>query len=150
MEELELERKYVEERVCILKALRKHFGDDVVEIAAQAKKELIARRIREQYAGEIPVDLRRFFEIIFGDFEGIERIIEFEVVKQSERELEVRIKRCWYAEIYRALGAADIGEKLVCDMDPAMNRALNPRIVMERPKKLMNGDECCVFRYKLA
>ncbi len=149
MENLDLEKKYIEERVCILKALRKRFGDDVVGITSEAKKELIALRISERYAGEIPVCLRRFFEIVFGDFEGIDRIIDFEVVKQSEKELEVRMKKCWYAETYRNLGAADIGEKLVCDMDPAMNRALNPRISMERPKKLMNGDDCCVFRYKL-
>lgn len=149
MESLDLEKKYIEERVSVLRALQKRFGDKVIEIAAEAKKKLMGPRIRKEYKKELPVNMQRFFEIIFGDFEGIDRVIDFEVVKKTEKELEVRMNRCWYAKTYRALGAADIGEKLVCGMDPEMNRALNPKIKMERPKKLMCGDDCCVFKYRL-
>ena len=35
MESLDLERKYIEERIRILQALRKHFGDEIIEIAAR-------------------------------------------------------------------------------------------------------------------
>ena len=59
------------------------------------------------------------------------------------------MNKCWYAEIYRTFKAADIGERLVCDMDPEMNKALNPKIKMERPKKLMCSDDCCIFKYHL-
>lgn len=149
MEKESLEKKYIEERVGILRALRERFGDEVIDLASEAKRELMGPRIRERYGKEIPVSMQRFFEIIFGDFEGIDRIIDFEVVKKNDKELEVKINKCWYAEIYRALDAADIGEKLVCDMDPEMNKALNPKIKMKRPKKLMCGDECCVFKYTL-
>ncbi len=147
MESLDLEKKYIEERVHILKALRERFGDKIINLTSEAKKKLISSRIRQEYKNELPVDMQRFFEIIFRDFEGIKRIIDFEVVRKNDKELEVKIKRCWYAEIYRGLNAADIGEKLVCDMDPAMNRVLNPKIKMERPKKLMCGNDCCVFKY---
>jgi len=149
MKNLDLEKKYIEERVRILKALQEHFGDKVIEIAAEAKKKIMGPRIREKYKKELPVNIQRFFEIIFGDFEGIDRIIDFEVIKKTDKELEVRMNKCWYAKIYRALGAVDIGEKLVCDMDPEMNKALNPKIKMERPKKLMCGDDCCIFKYRL-
>jgi hypothetical protein len=149
MESLDLEKKYIEERICILKALQEHFGDKVIEIAAEAKKKIMGPRIRKKYEKELPVNMQRFFEIIFGDFEGIDRVIDFEVIKKTDKELEIRMNRCSYAETYRALGAADIGEKLVCDMDPEMNKALNPKIRMERPKKLMCGDDCCVFKYRL-
>ena len=149
MEIESLEKKHIEERVSILKALRERFGDEVINLASEAKKKLMGPRIREKYKNELPVGMQRFFEIIFGDFEGIDQIIDFEVVKKSDKELEVKIKRCWYAEIYRVLDAADIGEKLICDMDPEMNKALNPNIKMERPKKLMCGDDCCIFKYSL-
>jgi len=149
METLDLEKKYIEERVRILRTLQDCFGDKVIEIAAEAKKKLMGPRICEKYKKDLPVDMQKFFEIIFVDFEGIDRIIDFKVVKKSKRELEVKINRCWYAKTYRALEAADIGEKLVCDMDPEMNKALNPKIRMERPKKLMCGDNCCIFRYRL-
>jgi predicted ArsR family transcriptional regulator len=149
MENLDLEKKYIEERIHVLKALQKQFGDKIIEIAAEAKKKLMEPRIRKKYKKELPVNMQRFFEIIFGDFEGIDRIIDFEVIKKTDKELEVRMNKCWYAEIYRSLGAADIGEKLICDMDPEMNKALNPKISMERPKKLMCGDDCCIFKYRL-
>jgi len=149
MESLDLEKKYIEERVRILRTLQDCFGDKVIEISAEAKKKLMGLRICEKYEKELPVNMQRFFEIIFGDFEGIDRIIDFEVEKKSKKELEAKINRCWYAETYRALEAADIGEKLICDMDPEMNKALNPKIRMERPKKLMCGDNCCIFKYRL-
>lgn len=149
MESLDLEKKYIEERIRILQALRKHFGDSVIEIAARAKKKLMGPRIHEKYKKELPVNMQRFFEIIFGDFEGINRVIDFEVIKKTDKELEVKMNECWYAEIYRTLKAADIGEKLVCDMDSEMNKALNPKIKMERPKKLMCGDDYCIFKYRL-
>ncbi len=88
METLDTEKKYIEERVCILKALEKRFGNEVLEIASDAKKKTIALRIREKYKRELPVDMHRFFEIIFGDFEGIDRIIDFEVVKKRVKSLK--------------------------------------------------------------
>lgn len=149
MEGFDVEKKYIEERVRILKTLRNYFGNKVIDIAAQTKKKLMGPRIREKYKKELPVTIERFFEIVFKDFEGIERIVDFKVVKKNKRELEIKITRCWYAEIYRALEAADIGEKLVCDMDLDMNKVLNVKIRMERPKKLMCGDDCCIFKYRL-
>ena len=49
MESLDLEKKYIEERIRILQALRKHFGDEVIEIAARAKKKLMGPRIQKKY-----------------------------------------------------------------------------------------------------
>ena len=87
MEGLDLEKKYIEERVRILKTLRNRFGDKVIEIAAEAKKKLMRPRICEKYKKELPVNMQRFFEIIFVDFEGIDRIIDFKVVKRSKGKL---------------------------------------------------------------
>jgi hypothetical protein len=149
MDSLKIEEKYIEERVKILRALEKRFGKKAIDAAADAKKKLIYRRMREEYKNIIPVGMDRFFKIIFGDFEGIDRIIEFTVLDKTKNHLKVRMNRCRYAEIYRKLKAGDIGHKMVCMMDPAMNRALNPKIRMSRPKKLMLGDECCMFEYWL-
>lgn len=149
MNSLEIEKKYIEERVKVLRALEKRFGKRTVDFAADAKKKLIYKRMSEQYKKVIPANMEQFFRIIFGDFEGIDRIIDFTVLVKTKDHLKVRINRCWYAEIYRKLKAADIGHEMVCMMDPTMNRALNPKIKMSRPKKLMSGDDCCIFEYWL-
>jgi hypothetical protein len=149
MKSLDIERKYIEERVRILRELERKYGKEVIRLASEAKKKLISKRIKKQYKDKIPVDLDTFFRIIFGDFEGIDKIINFTLLKKTDKELEVRINKCWYAEIYRKLKAEDIGYSLVCQMDPSMNKVLNPKIKLSRPKMLMKGDECCIFRYKL-
>ena len=149
MNALEIEKKYIEERVRILRALQKKYGKKIIGMSANAKKKLIYERMREQYKGIIPVDIEQFFRIIFGDFEGIDRMIDFKLLEKTESTLKVRVNRCWYADIYRRLNAQDIGHEMVCMMDPSMNRAINPKIRMSRPKKLMSGDECCIFEYRL-
>jgi hypothetical protein len=150
MNSLEIEKKYIEERVKVLRELQRRWDKEILEAASKAKKELMARRIREEYGDKLPVDLDTFFHIIFEEFEGINRIINYTVLEKSKTKLRVRIDRCWYAEIYRSLGAQDIGEAMVCQMDPTMNKALNPKIKFSRQKMLMKGDDCCLFEYFLA
>jgi hypothetical protein len=146
---LETEKKYIEERIEILKALEKKFGEKVIDSAADAKKNLIRKRIKETYKEIIPVNMDQFYRIIFGDFEGINNIIDFTVLEKTKSCLKVRVNKCWYAEIYRKLKAADIGHKMVCMMDPVLNENLNPKIKMSRPKKIMLGDSFCIFEYSL-
>jgi hypothetical protein len=149
MDSLELEEKYIEERVTILRALQKKFGKRVIDSAAEAKKKNIHNRIMEHYKQIIPVNMDQFFRIVFSDFEGIDKITDFTVLEKTKNHLKVRMNKCWYAEIYRELHASDIGHKTVCLMDPVMNKALNPKIKMSRPKTLMLGHNCCLFEYWL-
>jgi hypothetical protein len=149
MDFLEVEKKYIEERVQILRALEKKFGKEVIDLAADAKKKVIHERMKEQYKEMIPVNMEQFFRIIFSDFEGIDKITDFTVLDKTKNYLKVRINKCWYAEIFRKLNAGNIGHKMVCMMDPVMNKALNPKIKMSRPKKLMLGHKLCMFEYWL-
>jgi hypothetical protein len=149
MDYIEVEEKYIEERIKILKTLEKKFGKRVIELAADAKKKIIYKRIKEQYKEIIPVNMDQFFRIIFSDFEGINKITDFTVLEKTKKHIKVRMNKCWYAEIYRKLKAGDIGHKMVCMMDPVMNKALNPKIKMSRPKKLMLGHKFCIFEYWL-
>ncbi|NIO23116.1 MAG: hypothetical protein GTN38_03775 [Candidatus Aenigmarchaeota archaeon] len=149
MDSLEIEKKYIEERVKVLRALEKSSGKKIIDRAADEKKRLIEKRIKEEYKNIIPVNMDQFFKIIFSDFEGINRITNFTVLEKTKNHLKVRMNKCWYAEIYRKLKAEDIGLKMVCMMDPVMNKALNPKIKMSRPKKLMLGHDCCIFEYWL-
>jgi hypothetical protein len=149
MDFLGVEEKYIEERIEILKALEKKFGKRVIDLAAEAKKKVINKRMKEQYREIIPVNMDQFFRIIFSDFEGIDKITDFTVLDKTKSHLKVRINKCWYAEIYRKLKAGDIGHKLVCMMDPVMNKALNPKIKMSRPNELMLDHKFCMFEYWL-
>jgi len=67
-------------------------------------------------------------------------------VKENDR-LEFDVKRCRYAEMYRELGMADLGRILSCNRDGAFCTGFNPAIRLTRTQTIMEGAECCDFRY---
>jgi hypothetical protein len=147
----EMETKYIEERVVILRGLRKAYGDSIIERAVKAKEELIRKRVKEKFNGNVGnACLEEVYNFIFKEFEGVSEFCDHEVLEKTKEKLEVKVRRCYYAEAYKKLNAIDIGEALVCNMDYAINNVLNPKIKFQRPKKLMSGDSCCLFQYYLA
>lgn len=62
----------------------------ILEVGENSKKLQFGTSPCEKYKKELPVNMKRFFEIIFGDFEGIDRIIDFKVMKKAKRNLKSR------------------------------------------------------------
>lgn len=71
MDSLDIEKKYIEERIKVLRALEKNFGKKIIDMSADAKKKLIYKRVKEQYKTIIPVNMDQFFKIIFNSFSNI-------------------------------------------------------------------------------
>jgi hypothetical protein len=69
-------------------------------------------------------------------------------VKERDR-LEFDVKRCRYAEMYRELGMADLGRILSCNRDGAFCTGFNPAIRLTRTQTIMEGADCCDFRYAM-
>lgn len=75
--------------------------------------------------------------------------IPVEIIKQSPSEGIVNMPECLVAKTFREAGAADIGYAAICHADFAVAKAFNPKIKLIRNKCLMNGDDCCFFKYTL-
>jgi hypothetical protein len=56
-----------------------------------------------------------------------------------------KITRCPWAEVFRQAGAGDFGYAAICHGDFALARLRNQRL--ERTKTLMQGGDCCDFRW---
>ena len=54
---------------------------------------------------------------------------------------------CLWADIYREWGAEDIGYIVECKGDFALVAAQHPNLRLERTKTLMQGDDCCDFKF---
>ena len=76
--------------------------------------------------------------------------LEIEVIEQTASRLSFNVTRCRYAEMYRALGLADLGASLSCQRDFAMAQGFNPQIELERTQTIMEGAPHCDFRFQLA
>ena len=75
--------------------------------------------------------------------------LEMEILEQSPERLSFNVTRCKYAEMYRALGLADLGGSLSCQRDFALIEGFNPGIGLERTQTLMEGATHCDFRFRV-
>jgi len=143
------EKKYITERVAYLKALTSKFGEKVIKIAALAKRKINEQKMRafRKEKGRLaPREV--FFQSAFWEEGAVDKAsLEFEIVEDSEKVFEVRISKCKYAELFRELGAGEIGYAMLCDMDFYEVKAFDPKLELQRTKTLMMGDDCCNHRY---
>jgi len=74
---------------------------------------------------------------------------DYEIIKKDKSILEVKVKKCVHAEVFKEYHATDIGMKLICSGDHAVVEGFNPKIKFSRPEILMRGDSSCHFRFEL-
>ncbi|MCW3473076.1 L-2-amino-thiazoline-4-carboxylic acid hydrolase [Limobrevibacterium gyesilva] len=76
-----------------------------------------------------------------------EDALRTEVVKSTATEFHFDVVRCRYAEMYRAMGLAELGAILSCNRDGAFCEGYDPRLKLTRTQTLMGGADHCDFRY---
>ena len=74
--------------------------------------------------------------------------LEIDVLESTPERLSFNVTRCKYAEMYRALGLADLGSSLSCLRDFALVEGFNPDIALTRTRTLMEGASHCDFRFR--
>ena len=65
--------------------------------------------------------------------------LEIDLLEQTPERLSFNVTRCRYAEMYRALGLADLGGSLSCQRDFALVEGFNPGIRLERTQTSWKG-----------
>lgn len=108
------------------------------ELARQGGAEL-ARSLGEQSLEAFSRSLDRWRE---------NGALEIELLEQSSERLSFNVVRCRYAEMYRALGLAELGASLSCQRDYALAEGFSPEIRLERTQTLMEGAPFCDFRFR--
>lgn len=74
--------------------------------------------------------------------------LAMEVITLTENEYRFNVTRCAYAEMYQALGLADLGFTLSCNRDASLVEGFSDRITFERKQTLMEGASHCDFCYR--
>jgi hypothetical protein len=75
--------------------------------------------------------------------------LEIDILEQSPGRLSFNVTRCRYAEMYRALGMAELGSSLSCQRDFALAEGFNSEIQLTRTQTIMGGASFCDFRFQL-
>jgi len=72
-----------------------------------------------------------------------------DVLEEDEIKLSFDVTHCRYAEMYHALGIAELGGILSCNRDHALIEGFNPGVELQRTQTIMEGAAHCDFRYHL-
>jgi len=74
--------------------------------------------------------------------------LDYQVRKQSEDAFDIDVTRCGYAQLYKELGAPELGFLLVCSADYAFAEGLGADTELARTQTIMQGASRCDFRYR--
>jgi L-2-amino-thiazoline-4-carboxylic acid hydrolase len=74
--------------------------------------------------------------------------LDYEVVERSEDTYAIDVKKCRYAEFYKALGEPELGFLLVCSADFDTAEGFDPDVRLTRTQTIMQGASHCDFRYR--
>lgn len=143
-----LTRREIEARILapVIDALAREFPRQrVIEIV----RDVIVDIARRQGRGLAESDDRSLtaFAATLGPWQK-DDAMRLEVLEQSDTQLAFDVTRCRYAEMYRALGIAELGRVLSCNRDAALIEGFNPEISLARSQTIMQGASCCDFRYR--
>ena len=143
-----LRRREIEARVLapVVEALGREFGRErVVEIVREAIAGIARSQGQAMAAARDDVSLVGFA----GTLEPWTRdgAMEMTILEATADRLSFDVTRCRYAEMYRALGIADLGAALSCSRDEALVEGFAPDITLTRTGTIMEGASCCEFRY---
>jgi hypothetical protein len=73
--------------------------------------------------------------------------LAMEIIEENDTTFSFNVRRCRYAEMYRALGMQELGGLLSCNRDPALIEGFNPNIKLRRTQTIMDGAPFCDFHY---
>lgn len=73
--------------------------------------------------------------------------LTYEILKDNENVFEIKFTECLWAKTFREAEASEIGDATVCYEDYPIARQFNPKLKLIREKTLMNGKDCCHFKY---
>lgn len=74
--------------------------------------------------------------------------LAYDIIEQTQDVFAFDVKRCAYAEFYKALGEPELGFLLVCTADFATADGFGADITLARTQTIMQGASHCDFRYR--
>ena len=137
-------------------AIIKPIYDEMREALGETQARLILRRAIRRAAIEAGAEMAQRAEggADLESFKAIQHLwtkddaLTIEVLEDKPGVFDFNVKRCRYAETYRAMGLGAIGELLSCNRDGAFCEGYDPRIKLTRTQTIMGGASHCDFRYR--
>lgn len=128
-----------------IRAMEAAYGPEVRDVVRQYGERLSLERSAARGQAAEDRSLRAFCAALEQGCVGSHEWVKLE---DTDTRQAYRFTRCAWAEVFRALGAEDIGI-WICEGDGPAAAAFNPAIRFQRTRTLMEGADCCDHVYYL-
>ena len=127
----------------LVKAITRRYGREAYELAKTDFVDTMVETSKKAFPGP---DKRTLGD--FRDCLGANICVghQYEILKETESELQYKFTGCPWAEYFRAVGESEIG-RFFCEVDEPLVKAFNGKVCFERTKTLMDGDAYCNHHY---
>jgi len=145
-----LSRREIEARLIapLLEVFADEFGQEITyEIARRAIVQMAEEQGQQLAAQPGAHGLQEFAGVLESWTQ--DGALELDVIESNAERLAFDVNRCRYAEMYASLGCQELGTLLSCSRDYAFAAGFNPEIELVRTQTIMNGDDCCDFRFRI-
>ena len=134
----------------IERELEKTIGrEKALELIGNVSERLIKEQVAEMLK-EMPINSFEDFLKLFQSIgvKGMwDKLNVDEYVRVGDNVREAKTVQCIYADIWRKWSAPEVGYQWHCAIDFPMVKAMHPNLRLERTKTLMQGDDCCDFKF---
>jgi hypothetical protein len=121
--------------------------DKTIEVAKKViNKDAIesGKKLAQEYSGNSVSELTKIVKEVWAQDDAM----KIQMIRENVHELFFDITYCGYAQMYEEMGIKELGFILSCSRDFPFMQGFNPEIELTRTKTIMEGAECCDFRYK--
>jgi hypothetical protein len=145
---LEEIRIQVEIIMPILSALKSEFGD---EKAYSIIRKSLCPHIRDVYHNigkrKSGNPFKKWNDVWDEIRPRIGQNVERDYIVNDNNSRHYNVKKCKFAEYFKELNEPELGKILMCDFDYYIAEIGEPVVELARTKTIMDGDDCCDFRY---
>ena len=136
----------------IVSALIQGFAEEIgsdrtIEVAQKViSKDAIesGKKLAQEYSGNTMSELTKIVKEVWAKDDAM----KIQIIRENENELFFDVTYCGYAQMYERMGIKELGFILSCSRDFPFMEGFNAEIELTRTKTIMEGAECCDFRYK--
>lgn len=122
-------------------------SDKTLEVAMKViSKDAIesGKKLAQEYSGNSMSELIKIVKEVWAK----DGAMKIQIIRENDNELFFDVTYCGYAQMYEKMGIKELGFILSCSRDFPFLEGFNPEIELRRTKTIMEGAECCDFRYK--
>jgi hypothetical protein len=122
-------------------------SDKTLEVAMKViSKDAIesGKKLAQEYSGNSMSELTKIVKEVWAK----DGAMKIQIIRENDNELFFDVTYCGYAQMYEKMGIKELGFILSCSRDFPFMEGFNPEIELRRTKTIMEGSDCCDFRYK--